>query len=576
MKANPGPHSMCWESSMTRIGMVLGFVLVPVIAAAQTSSSVPTVRVATRLIQVNVIVNDKKGEPVSGLTKDDFALLDQGQPQKIAFFSEETDRPRVAAHATPPPANVFSNQFEPQPGAPTSVTVILLDSLNTGFLDMGFARERVVKFLHQVHPEDRVALYALSEKLLVLHDFTQDAGALLRALDGYKNKENAEFSASDFTLQNRGSVTVNEAANMEKTFGGRSLSDFQTVDRVHTTAAALEAIADHLAAVPGRKNLVWVSGSFPINVGLLPRRGMGTKTQNFMANKDIEAAARALNNANLAIYPVDARGMIVGTGLSENYVFGRKTALSGLPTTGAAVELDPPQENFATMDDLAEATGGHAFYNANDIDVSIRRAIDDSRDTYVLSYYPAIAQWDGSFHEIKVEVKQPGVQVRSRRGYYAFPDATPDANRQTQQMADAVSTPLESTALGLTVQADPVEVPGARKLKVHVRVDSARMLFEKKDGRWTDRLDLVWAQIGADGRTLISSSEGLNLHMSPDTYATTEREGLKVSTALDLRDDAVALRLVARDAGTGAIGSLNIALDKLFPEPKAPAAAHRE
>ena len=93
------------------------------------------------------------------------------------------------------------------------------------------------------------------------------------------------------------------------------------------------------------------------------------------------------------------------------------------------------------------------------------------------------------------------------------------------------------------------------------------MLFEKKDGRWTDRLDLVWAQIGADGRTLISSSEGLNLHMSPDTYATIEREGLKVSTALDLRDDAVALRLGARDAGTG---------DKLFPEPKAPAAAHRE
>jgi VWFA-related protein len=536
-------------------------------AAAQKSA--PAIRVATRLIQVNVIVDDKKGEPVSGLAKDDFTLLDQSQSQKIAFFSEETDRPRVAAPATPPPADVFSNQLEAQPGAPTSVTVILLDSLNTGFLEMGFARERVVKFLHQVHPQDRVALYALSEKLLILHDFTQDAGVLLRALDGYKNKGNAEFSASDFTMENRGSADVNLSVNLEKLFGGRAISDFNTVDRVHATAAALEAIADHLAALPGRKNLVWVSGSFPINIGSLPRRGMATRSQNFTATKDIEAAARALNNANLAIYPVDARGIIVDTGLSDDYLYGRKTA-SGLPTRGAGVALDPPQENFTTMDDLAEATGGHAFYNANDLDVSIRRAIDDSRDTYVLSYYPAMAQWDGSFHEIKVEVKQPGVQVRSRRGYYAFPDTTPDANRQTQQMADAVSAPLESTALGLTVQADPVEAPGPRKLKIHIRVDSARMLFQQKDGRWMDRLDLVWAQIGTDGRTLVSSSEGLNLHMSPETYATTEREGLKVSTALDLRDDTAALRLVARDAGTGAIGSLNIPLDNLFA-PKPPA-----
>ncbi len=105
--------------------------------------------------------------------------------------------------------------------------------------------------------------------------------------------------------------------------------------------------------------------------------------------------------------------MIVGTGLSENYVFGRKTALSGLPTTGTAVELDPPQENFTTMDDLAEATGGRAFYNANDIDVSIRRAIDDSRDTYVLSYYPAIAQWDGELSR-----NQSGGETTGRSGSF--------------------------------------------------------------------------------------------------------------------------------------------------------------
>ncbi len=563
-----------WKFPGISIGAVLGLALISAIAAAQTTKPAPQIRVATRLIQVNVIVNDKKGEPVSGLTKDDFMLLDQGQPQKIAFLSEEADHPpATVAPSLPAAPNVFSNESQQRPGMPISVTVILLDSLNTSFLDMGFARERVIKFLHQVRPEDRIALYALSDKLLVLHDFTQDTGALLRALDSYKNKPNTEFAASDFTLENRGSADSNLFANMDKLLGGRALSDFETVDRIQVTADALEAIADHLASLTGRKNLVWVSGSFPINIGTLPRRGMAARTQKFSSDQAVEEAARSLNNGNIAIYPVDARGMIMPTGLSEEYAMGPKSP-SGLPTRGAAVQMDPPQENFTVMDQLAEDTGGRAFYNANDIEVSIRRAIDDSRDSYVLSYYPAIEKWDGSFHEIKVQVKQPGVQVRSRRGYYAFPDATPDANRQNQQIADAVAAPLESAALGLTVQADPAGTAGVRKLRVHIRVDSSRMLFQQKDERWTDHLDLVWAQIGANGETIASSSEGLNLHMSPETYAATEQDGLKISTTLDIRDDAGALRLVARDAGTGAIGSLDIPLDKIFPKPKTPAAAH--
>jgi VWFA-related protein len=549
---------------------VLAFLLIAALAVAQTSKPAPQIRVATRLIQVNVIVRDKRGDPVTGLIRDDFVLLDQGEPQRVAFFSEETDHP-----SQPPAApNVFSNHSQTRLGAPVSVTVILLDSLNTGFLDMGFARERVIKFLQQVHPEDRIALYALLDKLLVLHDFTQDTKALLAALDTYKNKPNAEFSASDFTFQSFGDVAANEAGNAEKIMGGRPLSDFKTVDRVSVTAAALQAIANHLAAIPGRKNLVWVSGSFPINIGTLPRRGGATKTQMFSSSAAIQDASRALNNGDLAIYPVDARGMIIETGLSEEYVFGPKVTASGLPTRGPGFQLDPPQENFTVMDQLAEDTGGRAFYNANDIDVSIRRAIDDSRDTYVLSYYPAIEKWDGSFHEIKVQVKHPGVEVRSRRGYYAFPDATPDANRQNQQIADAVAAPLASAALGLTVQADPAGTAGARKLRVHIRVDSSRMLFQQKNGRWTDHLDLVWAQIGANGQTIATSSEGLNLHMSPETYAATEKDGLKISTTLNLHDDAGALRLVARDAGTGAIGSLDIPLDKIFPMPKTPATAH--
>jgi len=307
MTAKPRPQGRSLKSTGNSICAIVGLVLISAIASAQTTQPAPQIRVATRLIQVNVIVSDKRGNPVAGLTRDDFVLLDQGEPQKVAFFSEETDHPSQPP-AVPAAPNIFSNNSQVRPGASVSATVILLDSLNTGFLDMGFARERVIKFLQQVHPEDRIALYALSDKLLVLHDFTQDTKALLAALDAYKNKPNVEFSASDFTFQNFGDVAANDAGNAEKTMGGRPLSDFKTVDRVSVTAAAFQAIANHLAEIPGRKNLVWVSGSFPTNIGTLRRRGGATKTQVFSSSGAIQDASRALNNGDLAIYPVDARG----------------------------------------------------------------------------------------------------------------------------------------------------------------------------------------------------------------------------------------------------------------------------
>jgi hypothetical protein len=97
---------------------------------------------------------------------------------------------------------------------------------------------------------------------------------------------------------------------------------------------------------------------------------------------------------------------------------------------------------------LADRTGGRAFYNTNDITGAIHRAIDDSRVTYVLNYYPNHNQWDGRFREIKVKVNRPGVEVRSRRGYFAFANVVVSHKDKEAIMVDAAKSPLESTALG--------------------------------------------------------------------------------------------------------------------------------
>jgi VWFA-related protein len=523
--------------------------LLAVSLLAQTPA--PTFRVATRLIQVNVIVHDRKGDPVTGLTKDQFTIYDQGRPQNIAFFSEQTSHSSPASTAARP-VNVFSNRpDEKSSAAAGSVTAILFDSLNTDFNDSAFARGRIAKFLHAIRPEDRVALYGLSTGLFVLHDFTQDADQLVRALDRFKATDSIEASVTKFKESNTRDPRMDAMLNDIN----QRVSDVYMGVRVQNTAAALEAIANHLAGLPGRKNLVWVSGSFPISIGYFQRRMPGTRPQKEGFSKEVEAAARALSNANVAIYPVAAQRLM---GL-PSFALGPG---SPPPPRGVIPRPDlPPIADSETMDILAETTGGRVFRDTNDIEGAVRSAIDDSRCTYTLGYYPDHDRWDGKFREIKVQVKRSAVEVRYRRGYMAFPEAPPDPNRLPLQVADVIAAPLASSELGLTMQ---VELLGARQLRTHLRVDTGAMRFEQKDGRWIDQLEVLWVQLGADGGVIVSSGETLNFHFSPETYRTAAEDGVRMSATEAIDSQAVELRFTARDRGTGAVGSLNIPLRSLF------------
>jgi VWFA-related protein len=254
---------------------------VPILAQAPADPPVqePTLRVTTRLVQVNVIVQDKKGEPVSNLTRSDFRLFDQGKEQPISIFSVESNQ-ALSPPAQQLPPNTFSNRIEYRAGVPHSVTVILLDGLNTEFGDQASARNQIVKFLLQLQPQDRVALYALGRKLHILHNFTSDAAPLIRLLTQYEGYIPSELNASE-PAQTAAGTQPEATSDMrsELTRGNLDLdawlreseqimSDFYTVNRVRDTCAALEAIAQYLSRFPGRKNLIWVSAGFPIWIGL--------------------------------------------------------------------------------------------------------------------------------------------------------------------------------------------------------------------------------------------------------------------------------------------------------------------
>src|SRR6202158_3363699 len=176
----------------------------PAPPSAETSRNVSSIRVATHLVQVNVIVNDKHGNPITGLTKEDFVLLDNKRPQEIQLLSAETNLRRDLPQ-TPLPPDTFTNRLSEHGSVPASVTVILLDALNTEFADQALTRKQVLKFLEHLRPQDRVALYWLGNNLYVLNDFTTDVASLREAIARSKGESNRDLAESDvnyLTLSN--------------------------------------------------------------------------------------------------------------------------------------------------------------------------------------------------------------------------------------------------------------------------------------------------------------------------------------------------------------------------------------
>jgi hypothetical protein len=220
--------------------------------------------------------------------------------------------------------------------------------------------------------------------------------------------------------------------------------------------------------------------------------------------------------------------------------------------------------NFDLMQEIASGTGGHAFFNTNGISISIRKAVNDSRVSYLLGYYPANDKWDGKFRGIAVKVSRPGVQLRYRNGYYAEPEITNGEITHSRLIWDAIRSPLQLVNLGLEVQAEPISSYEGRELKVQVRVAPNQMHFENNGDRWTDTIDVVWVGMSSDGRILSSDHDIIGLRPAQAGYDEIQQKGFSFNEHMRLGNESVEMRLIVRDRGTGAIGSVNVPLTRLF------------
>ena len=264
---------------------ILILILNPTSAQTPTPQTPPpatTIKVSTRLVTVDVVVQDKKGQPDQGLTKDDFELWEDGEQQGISVFSVEGSltppAPVVGPQATLP-LHTVTNQLAGVPDAPATATVILLDELNTNMINLAMARSDVAKFIRQMGPRDRVALYSLGANVRVLQDFTSDSALLLKALAGMTAPRAVGQLALPAPSGPPGEFVVQGVTGpgpiLKNQPGWDPAIGFPALERPRLTMRLFAAIGEHLSHMPGRKTLIWISSAFPSRPGLpLPRRTM--------------------------------------------------------------------------------------------------------------------------------------------------------------------------------------------------------------------------------------------------------------------------------------------------------------
>jgi VWFA-related protein len=512
--------------------------------APASTPQVPSFRTDTHLVEVTVVVRDGRNRPVTDLTAADFQILEDGKEQEISLFSVQHQAAPAAPVSGHPAVASVSNAI----GAPGGVLVILFDRLNTAWADQSQARRHIIKYLSQIAPTDRVGLYVLdSTTVSIVHDFTSDASSLLRALNRAQAHASREIAIAEEgrpsvpSSGDPGSAAVDAMLDADLERMDQMIKGDALKDRIDSTLNALEAIAHHLASIPGRKNLIWVSSAFPLSFD----DGFGKRS----VYREINHAARAITDADVSIYPVDARGLM---GAFASPPGAKQQVFSSMAMTMPAVD---------SMKMLAERTGGVAYFNTNDLGGAIARAVDDSRMTYLLGYYPAKTEWDGRFRRIAVKVRRPGVNVGHRDGYLALPPPPQTSDSRQNALVRALASPLNATGLPLAVDMDRT---AAGELSLTLRLDARTVrLRQTAADVWEGSVDVAIALAMPDGALAKALDITVPLRFTTVMRDQALREGLNLTRRIRPDPAAHQLRVAVRDPMSGAVGSVAITADTM-------------
>ena len=529
------------------------------------NNSEVTFTARSELVLIPTLVTDKSGNHISGLKKEDFKVLENGAEQKIATFEEITsDTHRLSRPRNP---NEFSNSLASGPSA-RRMTLIVLDLINTPFLDQANARKDLLKYLTQsVDQREPTALYTLTRSgIHVIHDFTTDPRVLVAALHKVKGDAVQMVDSQEQVEAMTGSASPDgsagldpgavqtEAQNLQAMMEDQELNfqSFQQRLAITYTLEAMQQIAQALAGFPGRKSLIWASGGFPFSVS-------DNTMQLAPAGRDslsdvlplYEHTWQLLNDAQIALYPVDVKGLqIVGapgpevSNPGKNYT--RNMSWKNLDTQ-------------STLETFASMTGGRAYFNSNDLVRGFRAAVNDSAEYYMLGYYLDRSKTKSGWRKLAVKVKREHVDVRARSGFFVTNATVDPENSRNSDISSALQSPLDYTSLALTARwgkIGPGTDPGRKHVIYEIHLTPGAAVIDDADNNHVVMEFMALVRTPEGKAVDQPSGKTIDAHLTPERLAAVHQLGLAYAGALDLAPGEYSVRFVVRDDLSGRVGSV--------------------
>ncbi|MDX6385664.1 MAG: hypothetical protein QOK48_3237 [Blastocatellia bacterium] len=576
-----------WISAFLNLLVTSAFLLTAIPVRTQDKKQTKgddddVIKVTSNLVSLDVIVKDKKGKLLTDLKPEDFAVSENGVPQKIAFFdSTLTSTTSSEAGQTSASTGIDSTQTTPRgpSGWPRNIIALVLDGQSTELANLKHVREGTIKYIRErISDSDSVALFSISGGLQLLQPFTQDKAKLIASVEkAYdssivsKTSEARDISENISALRDRvaggppdepiaatpGAGAAGSAA-AQAMIARRMLEQYiqlrssLSAQQTRPVLAALAAIAEGLRAIPGKKTLVMFSQGF-----------VATEALDWQVQSTIDIA----NRANVAIYIIDSGGLTGGAPTSGALVSG--SPLGGISgalsmeqrrrsAAGESVFDIARQEGLNRQQDLlyriSEDTGGHFIKNTNDIAGGLERIDTEIRSRYTLSYRSTDQNFDGSFRKVKIEVRRPETTVLTRPGYYAIPPTqivplSPDDRKLMANFANMQAHP--TLPLSLTLNSFRSR-EGVYIVPLSFEITPAEVKFERQGDKQRLQLEVLGV-IRAEGEDKILSRLGGNFDVSltPQQYESIVNDKIFYRQDMQLYAGNYTVDLIVRDRLSG-------------------------
>jgi len=488
------------------------FWLVTVLAvAAFGQEDTPTFRTGTTLVEFTVVARDGEGNPVTDLNKEEIEVADKGRRREVAFFRfEGASQTRESAPLSP---GEFTNRAEYTKGPPRNITAIVIDTLNTRLADQAYTRFLVLRYLEEIPPDTRIGIYRLGwGGTQSLHDFTDDVESLRNVLS-----ENY-------------------------------LRAPRLADGMGQTIASLEWIGDHLARVPGRKSMVWISGGLSDPAMLLKDW-----------DDHLRRLGQRLASQGIAVYPVDTVGLEGMVDVSQPVSW--RSPRGGVVRRNLGFWSQSARRGrlWTAMDILASTTGGRTTRNSNELTRGIEEAATDVLGSYTVGFYVDDTP-DDKWYRIKVKTSRKGVKLTHPKGYLlSVPTQEPQTWTEKEWTLRIVN-PAGSTEIHLNGRCEPADGEGAYNLFLEIPADE--LGFVQVAEHLQADLEVAVAEKTAVG-DFSFKVHFVRVQLTGDQEAPAAGTVARAELGFQLEPDTVTMRVVVRDRYTGRSGTLDLPVDRL-------------